>query len=121
VETGDPDIPDGDIGSVINPCVWARETTEPGTSAVAYRLFVEHVLNTYNVHDVFETLFELLLKFLRSPKAAFWDEGEPSIICPKTWCTVRALKSLLESAALATTLLLGDGFLAGNLQSPPPS
>jgi hypothetical protein len=51
VETGDPDIPDGDIGSVINPRVWARETTEPGTSAVAYRLFVEHVLNTYNVHD----------------------------------------------------------------------
>jgi hypothetical protein len=70
--------------------------------------------------NIFKTLFELLLKFSRTPKAAFWDAGEPSIICPETWRTVRALKSLLESAALATTLLLGDGFLAGNLQSPPP-
>ena len=48
VETGDPDIPDGDIGSVSNPRVWARVTTEPGTSAEAYRVFVEHVLNTYD-------------------------------------------------------------------------
>ena len=31
VETGDPDIPDGDISSVSNPRVWAWITTEPGT------------------------------------------------------------------------------------------
>ena len=48
VETGDPDIADGDIGLVSNPRVWACVTTEPGTSAMAYCLFVEHVLNTYN-------------------------------------------------------------------------
>jgi len=48
VEMGDPDIRDGDIGSVSNPRVWARVTTEPGTSAEAYRVFVEHVLNTYD-------------------------------------------------------------------------
>jgi hypothetical protein len=48
VETGDPGIPDGDISSVMNLRIWARVTTEPGTTAVAYRLFVEHVLNTYN-------------------------------------------------------------------------
>jgi hypothetical protein len=48
VETGDPDIADGDISSVSNPPVWARVTTEPGTSAMAYCAFVEHVLNTYN-------------------------------------------------------------------------
>ena len=51
VETGDPDIPDGDIGSVSNPRIWARVTTEPGTSAEAYRIFVEHVLDTYNVAE----------------------------------------------------------------------
>jgi hypothetical protein len=48
VETGDPAIPNGDIGSVSNPRVWARVTEEPGTTAVAYREFVEHVLNTYD-------------------------------------------------------------------------
>ena len=48
IETGDPEIPDGVIGSVTNPRVWARVTTEAGTSAMAYRLFVEHVLNTYD-------------------------------------------------------------------------
>jgi hypothetical protein len=47
VETGDPDIANGDIGLVSNPCVWAHVTTEPGTSAMAYCAFVEHVLNTY--------------------------------------------------------------------------
>ncbi len=48
VETGDPAIPAGEIGSVSNPCIWARVTTEPGTSAEAYRVFVEHGLNTYD-------------------------------------------------------------------------
>jgi transposase len=48
IEAGDPEIPDGVIGSVTNPRVWARVTTEAGTSAMAYRLFVEHVLNTYD-------------------------------------------------------------------------
>ncbi len=48
METGDPEIAEGDIGSVSNPCVWARVTTKPGTSAMAYCAFVEHVLNTYN-------------------------------------------------------------------------
>jgi hypothetical protein len=48
VETGDPAVPDGLIGSVSNPRVWARVTNEPGTSAEAYRIFVEHVLGTYN-------------------------------------------------------------------------
>ena len=48
VETGDPAILAGVIGSVSNPRVWARVTTEPGTSAMAYCAFVEHVLNTYN-------------------------------------------------------------------------
>jgi transposase len=51
VETGDPDIPAGVIGSVSNPRIWARVTTEPGTSAEAYRIFVEHVLDTYNVAE----------------------------------------------------------------------
>ena len=49
VETGDPAIPAGVIGSVSRPRVWARVTTEPGTSAMAYCAFVEHVLNTYDV------------------------------------------------------------------------
>jgi transposase len=49
IETGNPDIPAGDIGSISNPHVWARVTTEPGTSAEAYCIFVEHVLDTYNV------------------------------------------------------------------------
>ena len=48
VEAGDPGIPNGEIGSVSNPRVWARVTTEAGTTAVAYREFVEHVLNTYD-------------------------------------------------------------------------
>jgi hypothetical protein len=48
VETEDPDFADGDIGSVSNPHVLACVTTEPGTSAMAYCAFVEHVLNTYN-------------------------------------------------------------------------
>ncbi len=48
VETGDQDIRNGDIGSVSNPRVWARVTTKPGTSAEAYCVFVEHVLNTYD-------------------------------------------------------------------------
>ena len=50
VKAGDPAIPNGNIGSVSNPRVWARVTTETeaGTTAVAYREFVEHVLNTYN-------------------------------------------------------------------------
>ena len=49
IETGDPDIPAGDIGSMRNPRVWARVTTKPGTSAEAYRISVEHVLDTYNL------------------------------------------------------------------------
>jgi hypothetical protein len=48
VEAGDPAIPNGDIGSVSNPRVWARVTTEAGTTDVAYCEFVEHVLNTYD-------------------------------------------------------------------------
>ncbi len=48
VETGDPAILAGVIGSVSNPRVWARVTTEPGTSSMAYCVFVEHVLNTNN-------------------------------------------------------------------------
>jgi hypothetical protein len=36
VETGDPAILAGVIGSVSNPCIWARVTTEPGT----FMLFV---------------------------------------------------------------------------------
>jgi hypothetical protein len=48
VETGDLEIAEGDIGSVSNPRVWARVTTKPGTSAMAYCAVVEHVLNTYN-------------------------------------------------------------------------
>ncbi len=48
VETGNPAVPDGLIGSVSNPRLWARVTNEPGTSAEAYRIFVEHVLGTYN-------------------------------------------------------------------------
>ncbi len=51
VETGDPDILNGDIGSVSNPHVWAQVTTEPGTSAEANRIFVERVLDTYNVNE----------------------------------------------------------------------
>ncbi len=48
VENGDPEIPAGVIGSVSNPRVWVRVTTEPGTSVMAYCAFVEHVLNTYD-------------------------------------------------------------------------
>jgi hypothetical protein len=48
VETGDPTIPDGDIGSVSNPRVWGRVNAVAGTSAEAYRTFVEHVLDTYD-------------------------------------------------------------------------
>ena len=48
VEAGDPAIPNGNIGLVSNPRVWARVTTEAGTTAVEYCEFVEHVLNTYN-------------------------------------------------------------------------
>ena len=48
VEPGDPAIQAGLIGSVENARVWARITTEPGTTAVAYRVFIQSVLNTYN-------------------------------------------------------------------------
>jgi transposase len=48
VKTGDWRIPNEDIGSVSNPRVRARVTEEPGTTVVAYREFVEHVLNTYD-------------------------------------------------------------------------
>ena len=48
VETGDPTIPAGEIGSVSYPCVWGRVNAVAGTSAEAYRTFVEHVLDTYD-------------------------------------------------------------------------
>ncbi len=48
VETGDPTIPDGDIGSVSNPHVWGRVNAVAGTSAKAYRTSIEHVLDTYD-------------------------------------------------------------------------
>jgi transposase len=48
VEAGDPAIPNGNIGSVTHPRVWARVTTEAGTTDAAYREFVEHVLNTFD-------------------------------------------------------------------------
>ena len=51
IEMGNPDIPAGDIGSMRYPRVWARVTTEPETSAEAYRIFVENVLDTYNVAE----------------------------------------------------------------------
>ena len=34
--------------------------------------------------SIFETLFELLLKVVRTLIAAFWDAGEPLIIKPET-------------------------------------
>ena len=48
VETGDPAIPAGQIGSVSNPRVWGRVNTVAGTSAQAYCAFVSHVLDTYD-------------------------------------------------------------------------
>ena len=48
VETGNPAVPDGLIGLVSNPCIWAHVTNEPGTSVEVYHIFVEHVLGTYN-------------------------------------------------------------------------
>jgi hypothetical protein len=48
VETGDPTIPDGEIGLVSNPRVWGRVNAVAGTSAEAYRTFIKHVLKTYN-------------------------------------------------------------------------
>jgi hypothetical protein len=48
MESGDPQISVDVIGLVSNPHVWPHVTTEPGTSAIAYCAFVEHVLNTYN-------------------------------------------------------------------------
>ncbi len=48
VETGDPKIPAGQIGSLTRPRVWAQVTTEPGMTAMAYCAFVKHVLDTYD-------------------------------------------------------------------------
>jgi hypothetical protein len=48
VEAKNPAIPTGEIGSVTNPRIWACVTTEPGTSAMVYPLFVEHALDTYD-------------------------------------------------------------------------
>lgn len=48
IEPGDPAIQVGLIGSTARPRVWARITTEPGTTSVAYRSFFQSVLNTYN-------------------------------------------------------------------------
>jgi hypothetical protein len=48
VETGDSAIPAGQIRSLTRPRVWVQVTTEPGTTAMAYCAFIEHVLDTYN-------------------------------------------------------------------------
>ncbi len=45
----DPAISNRDIGLVSKSHVWAHVTTKAGTSAMGYHMFVEHVLNTYNV------------------------------------------------------------------------
>ena len=48
VETGDPAIAPGLPGSLTRPRVWARVSTEAGTTAVVYAAFVERVLNSCN-------------------------------------------------------------------------
>jgi hypothetical protein len=48
VKTGDLAIPDGGIGLVANPRVWGRVNAVAGTSAEAYRTFIEHVLDAYD-------------------------------------------------------------------------
>ena len=47
VETGDPAIPNGQIGSRSRPWIWCQIRNIAGTLAVAYTSFVEEVLNTY--------------------------------------------------------------------------
>jgi hypothetical protein len=85
VESEDPGIPTGVIGSVTNPRVWARVTTEPGTSAMAYRLFVEHVLDTYDALAIPALRRTLIHDNLSSHKApevyeAVQEHGH-SVVC----------------------------------------
>ena len=87
VETGDPAIPAGVIGSVSNPRVWARVTTEPGTSAMAYCAFVEHVLNTYDAIANPARHWTLIHDNLTSHKApevyeAVKERGHRVVCCP---------------------------------------
>ncbi len=69
METRDPDIADGDIRLVSNPRVYACVTTEPGTSAMAYCAFVEHVLNTYSANENLALRRTLIHDNLTSHKA----------------------------------------------------
>ena len=79
------EIPDRVIGSVTNPRVWARVTTEAGTSAMAYCLFVEHVLNTYDAvanPALHRTLIHDNLSSHRAPEVyeAVHDRGH-RVVC----------------------------------------
>jgi hypothetical protein len=49
VETGDPAVAAGLPGSLARPRVWARISTEAGTSAEVYAAFVERVLTACNI------------------------------------------------------------------------
>ena len=87
VEAGDPAIPNGHIGSVSNPRVWARVTTEAGTTAVAYRMFVEHVLNTYDAvanPALCRTLIHDNLTSHKAPEVyeAVRERGHRVVCCP---------------------------------------
>ncbi len=90
METGDPAIPAGVIGLVSNPRVWARVTTEPGTSVMAYCAFVEHVLNTYDAianPALHRTLIHDNLTLHKAPEVyeAVRERGHCVVCCPPYW------------------------------------
>ena len=83
------DGPNGLIGSVSNPRIWAHVTNEPGTSAEAYRIFVEHVLGTYNAIEnpaLRRTLIHNNLTSNRAPEVykAVRQRGHRVVCRPRT-------------------------------------
>ncbi len=87
VETGDPTIPDGDIGSVSNPRVSGRVNAVAGTSAKAYCTFFEHVLDTYDAINDPAQRRTLIHDNLLAHKAlevyeAVRDRGHRVVCCP---------------------------------------
>ena len=72
---------------VRNPLIWAWVTTEPGTSAEECRIFVEHVLDAYDVAEnpaLRPTLIHNNLTLQCAPEVyeAICERGHRAIYCP---------------------------------------
>ncbi len=102
-----------------NPCVWARVTTNPGTSAAAYHVFMEHMLNkfdtignpalcqtlihnliSHHAHEVFKTICELRHHVICCPLYHLQDETinyviyQVCVILVRHWSDVEDLETI---------------------------